>query len=190
MAALGSLSREAIDKALAEFDGLGRDAFLARYSFGRATDYALVMNGRKYDPKAIAGVAYGHDYPEAGPLGPADSKWWSFASQRLPGGRTRIVPRSTGGRTQLQQLLERILARYADARQEPFSGSHPVSDVFRALGTELQSSEPVRAREHVIVRVSAGQGNWARAPWAALLDGRITMITQRGIYPVTCPLCM
>ena len=65
---LGVLSREAIERAIAEYDELGRDAFLSKHGFGRATTYALVVDGREYDPKAIAGVAYGFDHPEEGTL--------------------------------------------------------------------------------------------------------------------------
>ena len=61
--ALGVLSREAIERAIAEYDELGRDAFLSKHGFGRATAYALVVDGCEYDPKAIAGVAYGIDHP-------------------------------------------------------------------------------------------------------------------------------
>ncbi len=58
--------RDAVIAALAEFDGLGRDAFLAKYGFGPATNYRIVHEGRFYDSKAIAGVAYGKQFPEEG----------------------------------------------------------------------------------------------------------------------------
>ncbi len=44
--------------AIAEFDRLGRDAFLEEYGYRRAIGYFLVHGGRRYDSKAIAGVAY------------------------------------------------------------------------------------------------------------------------------------
>ncbi|MGH3245759.1 MAG: hypothetical protein ACRDOI_06030 [Trebonia sp.] len=58
----------AVERAIKEYDELGRDAFLHRYGFGPAVFYDLVHAGRKYDPKAIAGVAYGYQYPDRGPL--------------------------------------------------------------------------------------------------------------------------
>lgn len=51
------LTREAVLSAIAEYDEVGRDAFLARYGFRPAKGYFLVHDGRRYDSKAIAGVA-------------------------------------------------------------------------------------------------------------------------------------
>ena len=49
----------AVHKALNEFDALGRDDFLAKYGFRRATSYYVQHNGRLYDSKAIVGAAHG-----------------------------------------------------------------------------------------------------------------------------------
>ena len=38
----------------------------------RARAYFLYENGRYYDSKAIVGVAHGYEFPEEGPLHPAD----------------------------------------------------------------------------------------------------------------------
>lgn len=66
---LGDLtSQDAVLRAIAEFDRLGQDAFLKKYGFGRARSYFLDYNGRRYDSKAIAGVAYGYQFPSDGPL--------------------------------------------------------------------------------------------------------------------------
>lgn len=55
---LGDLTSDAVRKALAEFDKLGRDAFLDKYGFGRARDYFVIEDGRRYDSKAIVGAAH------------------------------------------------------------------------------------------------------------------------------------
>jgi hypothetical protein len=57
--------RSAVDAALAEFDRLGRDAFLHKYGFGPATEYFLISDGGFYDSKAIFGVAYGNQHGTA-----------------------------------------------------------------------------------------------------------------------------
>ncbi len=55
---LGRLtSREAVLKAIEEYDQLGRDEFLKNHGFGEARSYVLVYEEREYDSKAIAGVA-------------------------------------------------------------------------------------------------------------------------------------
>lgn len=61
-------NREAVLRAIQEYDTLGRETFLAKYGFGKAKRYILCYGGRTYDSKAIAGVAYGYQYPQHGPL--------------------------------------------------------------------------------------------------------------------------
>lgn len=62
----------AVVAALDEFDKLGRDVFLDVHGFGRATRYYLMRDAKYYDPKAIAGVAYGYQHPERAVLTPDD----------------------------------------------------------------------------------------------------------------------
>jgi len=61
-------SVRAVEQALDEFEALGRPAFLQKYGFGEARDYFVLRNGRLYDSKAIAGAAFGFQYPSIGPL--------------------------------------------------------------------------------------------------------------------------
>ena len=63
MALLDLTSHDAVLRAVAEFDALGRDAFLAKYGFRRARGYFLLRDGRSYDSKAIAGAAHGTSIP-------------------------------------------------------------------------------------------------------------------------------
>lgn len=70
--ALRDLTRPAVEQAIREYDELGREAFLRRHGFGEARGYYLVQNGRRYDSKAIAGVAHGYVAPGWQVLGPAD----------------------------------------------------------------------------------------------------------------------
>jgi putative restriction endonuclease len=50
----------AVLQAAHEFDALGREAFPAHYEFGKAREYFLVLNGKRYDSKAIMGAAHGY----------------------------------------------------------------------------------------------------------------------------------
>jgi 5-methylcytosine-specific restriction protein A len=59
MASLKGLTVEAVDTTLAEFDAIGRDAFLAKYNFGEAKGLYLVRDGKRYDSKAVVGAAVG-----------------------------------------------------------------------------------------------------------------------------------
>ncbi len=54
------VTREAVLEAIAEFDRVGRDRFLATY-FGPARSHYLKHEGQRYDSKAIVGRA--HEMP-------------------------------------------------------------------------------------------------------------------------------
>jgi 5-methylcytosine-specific restriction protein A len=69
---LADLTKEAVKKTIGEFDDLGREAFLAKYSFGKSRGYFLQHEGKQYDSKAIAGAAHGQLGEGAQPLGPGD----------------------------------------------------------------------------------------------------------------------
>jgi HNH endonuclease len=62
----------AVLQAIAEFDALGRDAFLQRYGFGPARRFYLSHQGRLYDSKAIVGAAHGFQHPADGSLRAVD----------------------------------------------------------------------------------------------------------------------
>lgn len=64
--------RNAVLRAIAEFDQLGREAFLAKYGIAGARGWLVVdERGREYDAKAIAGAAHGFQFP-GDPLPAAD----------------------------------------------------------------------------------------------------------------------
>lgn len=65
---LAQITADAVDKAVLEFDKLGRDQFLKQYKFGKAKEYYLVLNGARYDSKAIVGAAYQHVSEDGKPL--------------------------------------------------------------------------------------------------------------------------
>ena len=69
---MASLSRitslAAIRQAMSEYDRIGQYAFLRKYRFRKARSFLLKDGDRRYDSKAILGVAYGIQYPTEGPL--------------------------------------------------------------------------------------------------------------------------
>lgn len=58
----------AVIEAIRRFDLIGRKEFLAQNGYGRSTKFLLVYGGRRYDSKAIAGVAFGIQHPGAAPI--------------------------------------------------------------------------------------------------------------------------
>jgi hypothetical protein len=101
MAFSDPISKKAVLAAIAECDRLGRDAFLAKYGFGRARRYFLDHGSREYDSKAIVGVAHGFQYPAKGPLGPHDFSGGDLTVrsklQQL-GFRVRVTPKKQQAR--------------------------------------------------------------------------------------------
>jgi len=67
-------SPAAVLAAMQEFDRVGRTYFLEKYGFGKSREYMLrdPATGNLYDSKAIVGAAYGHAFPDEGPLCAAD----------------------------------------------------------------------------------------------------------------------
>lgn len=181
--ALGVLSREAVLQTVREFDELGREAFLRKYGFGRATQYALRIDEREYDPKAIAGVAYGVDHPDEGPLPNTAFSGGADLERAYRGTGFDLVRRAEPS-GDIRLLLERIFASYGDARERSWTGQDPVNLLFRDLERALAALEPVSRRPTIKVKASTGLGNWAGVPWIALLDSRETNSTQSGVYPV------
>ncbi|MEV4337933.1 HNH endonuclease signature motif containing protein [Streptomyces sp. NPDC049590] len=69
--ALTDITRVEIEKAMAECDRLGREAFLAHHGFRPARQHLLLHHGRRYDSKAILGAAHGY-LPGRRPLAAAE----------------------------------------------------------------------------------------------------------------------
>lgn len=55
---LSDITADAVRAAIAECDEAGREPFRDRYGFWAAREFELVYRGRRYDSKAIAGVAH------------------------------------------------------------------------------------------------------------------------------------
>lgn len=184
-------SRDAVLAAIAEFDQVGREAFLSRYGFGPSRQYIVVENGRQYDSKALLGAAYAHQFGAGGSLRSEDFSGGDEtrrAFERLgfevrsisDGGTHAAEPASLG----LRDGIERVLEDYASARTGPFGSTAAVWATFDSLNEAFNTSPPVASRPTVSARWSAGRGNWASIPWIAFLDARETRTTQHGVYPV------
>ena len=65
---LEDITRQSVLEAIREFDRIGRKNFLRNYGFRPAKKYWLIHDGRKYDSKAIIGVAHKYARPDLGPL--------------------------------------------------------------------------------------------------------------------------
>mgnify|MGYP001595533781 FL=1 len=76
--------KEFVEKAIEEYDEIGRESFLRKYGYGKAKSYYLVYRGKHYDSKAIVGAAY--HYQCGKPL----------ASNEFTGGKGSVFPKLKG----------------------------------------------------------------------------------------------
>ncbi len=184
-------SRDAVLAAIAEFDEIGRDAFLARYGFGPSREYVMVENGQEYDSKALLGAAYSHQFQGAEPLRPRDFSGGDETRRSLErlGFEVKSIADGDGDSGELAALrirdgIQQIFDDYRLARSGQFGSAAEVWGTFDSLNEAFDTSPPVTSRPTVSARWSAGRGNWARIPWISFLDARETRTTQRGVYPV------
>lgn len=147
--ALRDVTREGVEQAMAEFDRLGRDDFLAEHGFRKARGYFLVRDGERYDSKAIAGVAHGYDRPNDGPL----------KADEFSGGDATVAPllRALGfevegpaprnppwAEEELVLALDLYLSGGTPDKKDP--GVIELSGVLRALTIHAERPDPERFR--------------------------------------------
>ena len=79
--AVTDITVDAVNKAIDEFDQIGRESFLQRYGIDAARGYYVLRAGKQYDAKALLGAAHGK-LPNKQPLR-ADDFQGGEASARI-----------------------------------------------------------------------------------------------------------
>ena len=80
-------------------------------------------------------------------------------------------------------MVTKILAEYADAKHESFSG-HQLGSFFRNEIPNIIYNTDIVNAETYRVTGSVGQGNWVTIPWIGIFNRSITTSAQRGVYIV------
>jgi len=103
-------SKAAVVKAIAEYDQMGKEAFLKKYGFGPATHYHLLYKGKHYDSKAIVGRAYRIQFGE------------SLTAGDFGGGKKTVVPklRSLGFQVVADEIKESLVVLPEEAEAKHF----------------------------------------------------------------------
>lgn len=139
---------DGVERAIAEFDRLGRDEFLAQFGFGRARGYFLIRQGRRYDSKALVGVAHGYDRPDLGALLPQDFSGGEATVARALEALGFRVERPSRNPPWAEEEL--ILALDLYVRTGVLSATHPdvveVSRALRALSIHADRPDPALFR--------------------------------------------
>ena len=65
---LRDIKRESVESAIREFDSIGLDGMLRKYSGDRSTKWYIECHGQKYDQKLVLRAA--HELQGLGPLPP------------------------------------------------------------------------------------------------------------------------
>jgi 5-methylcytosine-specific restriction enzyme MrcB-like protein len=172
---------------MAEYDEIGRDAFLTRYGYGPARSYFVVHEGKRYDSKAIAGAAHGKQFPTEGSLAARDfSGGDATVKAKLEQLDFEVIgPELNPTRpSSFAELLAEAIRQFADARKSPFREIPSLWASMESVKSRLQTLPSVRQRPDILVNWSLGKGVWANDPWIALLNRRVTTSTQSGLYIV------
>jgi predicted RNA-binding protein with PUA-like domain len=161
-------SPQAVEQALAEFDELGRDAFLAKYGFGRARRYFIRHNASYYDSKAIVGAAVGFQNPGRGPLSSSEFSGGEHgAKAKLEELGFDVVPRpelAAADSLPLRDALEAAL----NAQHERKAGEWS-DDLQKLIAVTLPNAIRAVVGQDFRVKGSAGAGNQAEIPWVSVM---------------------
>lgn len=170
---LADITADSVLEAVAEFDRLGRDAFLDFYGFKPAKEYFLILDGRWYDSKAICGAAHGYARTDLRALRSDEFSGGSrtvqrrleelgFRVERLPGG-TGHEPVGNTKRNPVWDESELILALALYLRSGPGSSTDPqvieLSELLDRLPSH--SRQPDAARLRNPEDVASKLGNFA-----------------------------
>jgi len=156
-----------------------------RYGFKSAKRYYVDHDGKRYESKAIAGVAFGKQHPDRGPLKNTEfTGGVSLVGRKLKQLGFEFVDTLPEQSLSFGDLLADAMARFCLAKESKFGKQTDLWLAMDAVKARLLSYEAVLKRPHITCQWSLGAGNWLKTPWIALFDDRITTSAQRGVYVV------
>jgi hypothetical protein len=164
---------------MAEADEIGERLFLDKYGFGESRRYRIVREGKNYPSKATLAAAHGYQFPDRGPLTPAEFSGGTQTTAKAKelGFEISVITDDLG------VALARFMELFKETPGQQFSGEHPAYLALRNAAQRIDSLLP-RRLHGASVKPSVGQGNWASVPWIAVLHPDVTSSTQEGVYPV------
>ena len=85
----------------------------------------------------------------------------------------------------MRRQIESILKNYKTVSDEKFSGnsSHLAIVALGEIVKELIQKFAIE-KDSILVKASYGHGEWAKVPWIAFFDKRVTENAMSGIYAV------
>jgi hypothetical protein len=142
--------RAAVLSAMQEYDAVGQAAFLEKYGYAPARRFQLIHNGKSYESKAIAGVAFKYQFPDRGPLHHSEFSGGESSVVRLLEGLGFKVQKSgkQGDPTETTitaedvQLIRqsRSKSRYGDLSLDERSAYERIHRGLKGLGSAVRNS--------------------------------------------------
>jgi KAP family P-loop domain len=134
-------SRDAVVRAMREYDELGQEAFLAKYGFGRSTKFVVADDGREYDSKALLAAAHGFQHPDEGPLRSSGFSGGEQTTSRLQAlGFTITSPTVVAAGVQFRQEDCAVFERYPRRVHWDSENIRPEDQaLFKDIWTRLKS---------------------------------------------------
>lgn len=152
---LRDVTVQGVERAMDEFDRMGREAFLTQFGFGPSRGYFLAREGRRYDSKAIVGVAHQYDRPDLGPLRPQDFAGGEATVARCLESLGFDVERPSGNLPWAEEEL--ILALDLYLRSGLLRDSDPavaeLSRVLKSLNIHSNRPDELRFRNPISVKL-------------------------------------
>jgi hypothetical protein len=184
----------AVKQAIAEFDALGRDAFLKRYGFGHARRFRVEYNGKLYDSKALLGAAHGFQFPDKGSLASTDfSGGESTTVRKLRDLGFTVVPVSSDGDEagETGQPISELIPQVLELQQ---AWSQYNTPEMQQRGMLIRKLIPAAVRALLpsegtlpftpSIEGSDGRGRKARVPWVRIYSETHSPSATNGWYVV------
>ncbi|WP_285406582.1 DUF3578 domain-containing protein [Luteibacter sp. ME-Dv--P-043b] len=105
--------------------------------------------------------------------------WTEWTHSNIDDGSEIAI--DNGDSTALSRVIARVLAEYIEASKSDFA-RHPLASNIRSDLPALIMKKLGERSNGLLVKGSAGQGNWARGPWIALFNPIVTRSAQSGYY--------
>jgi MoxR-like ATPase len=160
-----------------EHDALGREAFLAKYGFGKATKFVVVDGGHEYDSKALLAAAHGFEHPDEGPLSAHDFSGGDQTTSRLRALGFAVAAPSVSPPPVRFGLEDcKLFERYANPvhwNKENVSAPDQalfksIRDRLKELAAWLASNTPVDVPLHAYTSLYQANGRSQRDIWCCV----------------------
>jgi 5-methylcytosine-specific restriction protein A len=97
------------------------------------------------------------------------------------GTQFKVQAEATDALPGLSQAFSRVLTDYVNASKEEFT-NHPLAKTIRKEIPDLLIKAMGSKARGLVLKGSAGQGNWARGPWVGIFNPIVTRSAQAGYY--------